>query len=105
MRGYPQFPFWIPITLDKIDFSRIVINLGKKKSLFLVGTVLGRPAPFAKSHIIGRENKRTNNKTMRLDTKNHGAAGYHGPVKIELRTAAGTLEFIRPSEMCRTHAQ
>ena len=29
MRGYPQFSFWIPITLAKIYFSRTVINRTK----------------------------------------------------------------------------
>lgn len=36
----------------------------------------GRPTPFATSRIIGPKNKRTNNKAMRLDTNNNGAAGY-----------------------------
>ena len=30
---------------------------------------------------------------MRLDTKNNGAAGYQGPVKIELGKGAGLLTF------------
>ena len=39
MRGYPQFSFWISITLIKIYISCIIINRGK--SIFeLVGTVL-----------------------------------------------------------------
>ena len=29
MRGYRQFSFWIPITLAKIFFSRIIINRAK----------------------------------------------------------------------------
>ena len=45
--------------------------------------VWGRPAPFITSHIIGREDKSTNNKTMRPDTKNNGAAGYQCPAKME----------------------
>ena len=49
-----------------------------------LGLLRGRPAPFASSHIIGREDKRTNNKTVRRDAKNNGAAGYQGPVKIEV---------------------
>ena len=49
---------------------------------------MGQPAPFTKSHIIGREDKRMNNKTMRPDTKNNGAVGYLGPVKIELGKGA-----------------
>ena len=36
----------------------------------------GRPVQFATSHIIGREGKSTNNKTMRPDTKTNGDAHY-----------------------------
>ena len=52
------------------------------------------PAPFSTSHIIGREGKRTNNKTVRRDTKNNNneATGYLGPMKIKLRNAAGLLK-------------
>ena len=39
MRGYPQFPFWISITLVKICFSRI-FGKPRKNSFELVGTVL-----------------------------------------------------------------
>ena len=35
------------------------------------------------------------NETMHLDTKNNVAAGYQGPVKIELRKSAGLLHIIR----------
>ena len=52
----------------------------------------GRSVPFATSHMIGRENKRTNNKAMLLDRKNSGAAGYQGPVKIDHRRGAGLLK-------------
>ena len=48
-----------------------------------------RPAPFTISHIIGREDKRTDNRTMRLDTKNNRAAGYLDPEKIELGKGEG----------------
>ena len=41
MRGYPQFSFWISITLVKIYISRIIINRGKN-TFELVGTVLKR---------------------------------------------------------------
>ena len=37
------------------------------------------------------EDKRVNNKTMHRDTRNSGAAGYQGPVKIELRKGAGLV--------------
>ena len=39
MRGYPQFSFWISITLVKIYSSCIIINRGKN-TFELVGTVL-----------------------------------------------------------------
>ena len=51
-------------------------------------TIFHRPLPSAvllrKLTIIGREDKRTKNRTMVLDTKNYGAADYLDPVKIEL---------------------
>ena len=53
---------------------------------------LGRPAPFAKSYMVGREDKRTNNRTMFPRLKNNTGAGYQGPVKIELLTDAGLVE-------------
>ena len=40
------------------------------KKLGLFFTNLGRLAKFATSHIIGRENKKTNNKTLLLEIKN-----------------------------------
>ena len=39
MRGYPQFSFWISVTLVKIYLSCIIINWGKN-TFELVGTVL-----------------------------------------------------------------
>ena len=39
MRGYPQFSFWISITLVKIYFSCIIEKRGKD-TFELVGTVL-----------------------------------------------------------------
>ena len=35
-------------------------------------------------YMVGREDKRTNNRTMFSALKNNTAAGYKGPVKIEL---------------------
>ena len=53
---------------------------------------LGGPASFAKSNIIGVENKRTNYKTLLLGIKNNGTAGYQGSMKIVLKkTSAGLL--------------
>ena len=42
---------------------------------------------------VGRENKTTNNRTMLPTLKNNAAAGYKGPVKIELLKGAGLLHF------------
>ena len=42
MRGYPQFSFWISITLVKIYIPCVVINRGKN-TIELVGTVLKLP--------------------------------------------------------------
>ena len=39
MHGYPQFSFWISITLVKICFSRVFSKAGKN-TFELVGTVL-----------------------------------------------------------------
>ena len=57
----------------------------------------GRPALFPTSYMVGREDKRTNNRTM-LPTlkkkKDNAAAGCQGPVKIELLKGAGLLFFL-----------
>ena len=49
MRGYPQFSFWISITLVKIYIPCVIINRGKN-TIELVGTVLNsvtkRPEKF-----------------------------------------------------------
>ena len=39
MRGYPQFSFWILITLVEICFSRMFIK-PRKNTFELVGTIL-----------------------------------------------------------------
>ena len=54
---------------------------------------MGRPAPFAAPYMVGREDKRTNNRTMLPALKNNAAAGYQGPVKRELLKGAGLLRF------------
>ena len=41
MRGYPQFSFWISMTLVKIYISCIIINR-RKNTFDLVGTVLNQ---------------------------------------------------------------
>ena len=51
----------------------------------------GRPASFATSQMVDREDKRTNNRKMIPAQKNNAAAGYQGPVKIELLKGAGLL--------------
>ena len=43
--------------------------------------------------MVGRENKRTNNRTMFPTLKNNAAAGYQGPVKIELLKGADQLQL------------
>ena len=54
---------------------------------------MGRPVPFAMSCMVGREDKRTNNRTMLPTLKNNAAAGYKGPVKIELLKGTGLLSL------------
>ena len=44
MRGYPQFSFWISITLVKIYLSCIITNRGKN-TFESVGTVLNTATP------------------------------------------------------------
>ena len=53
----------------------------------------GRPAPFVTCCMVGREDKRTNDRTMFPALKNNVVAGYQGPVKIELLKGAGLLEY------------
>ena len=48
--------------------------------------------------MIGREDKRTNNRTMLPTLKNNAAAGYQGPVKIELLKGAGLLSSFGCSQ-------
>ena len=50
-----------------------------------------RPTPFATSYMVGREDKRTNNRTKLPTLKHNAAAGYQCPVKIELLKGAGLL--------------
>ena len=52
---------------------------------------MGRPASFATSQMVDREDKRTNKRTMIPTQKNNAAAGYQGPVKIELLKGEGLL--------------
>ena len=66
-----------------------------------VSSGLGRPAPFVTSYMIGRENKRTNNKTTLPALKNNAAAGYQGPVKRELLKGAGLLCRLTKSQTYR----
>ena len=51
----------------------------------------GRPAPCAMSYVVGQEDKRMNNRTILPTLRNNAAAGYQGPVKIELLKGAGLL--------------
>ena len=52
---------------------------------------VARPATFVTPDMVGREDKRTNNRTMLSTLKIDGAARYQGPVKIELLKGAGLL--------------
>ena len=45
------------------------------------------------SYMVGREDKRTNNRTMIPTLKNNAAASYQGPVKKELLEGAVLLHF------------
>ena len=45
---------------------------------------MGRPAAFATSYMVGREDKRTNNRTMFPALKSNATACYNGLVKIQL---------------------
>ena len=47
--------------------------------------------------MVSQKNKRTNNRTMLPTLKNNAAAGYQGPVKIELLKGTGLLE----TEACK----
>ena len=55
---------------------------------------LGRPALFATSYMVCREDERANNRIMLPALKNNAAAGYQGQVKIELLKGAGLLESL-----------
>ena len=52
-------------------------------------TKKGRHALFATTYMVGRKNKRTNNRAMFPTLKHNAAAGYKGPAKIELLKGAG----------------
>ena len=53
----------------------------------------GPPVPFATSYMVGRQDK--TNRTMFPTLKNNEAAGFQGPVKIELLKGAGLLGKCR----------
>ena len=52
-----------------------------------------RPTLFAMSCMVGREDKRMNNRTMLPALKNNAATDYVGPVKFELLMGAGLLSL------------
>ena len=54
--------------------------------------------------MVGREDKRTNNRTMLSTLKNNAAAGYQGPVKIELLKGAGLLQplIVVDTKLCNS---
>ena len=59
MRGYPQFSFWISITLVKIYIPCVIINRGKN-TIELVGTVLRR---------IDKEQSLENSPNLQMELK------------------------------------
>ena len=68
-----------------------------------VYTMLERPSPFATSSMVGRENKTTNNRTMLPALKNNAAAGYQGPVKIELLQVCWQYLYTQLKKENQTH--
>ena len=44
----------------------------------------GQPAPFTTSNMVGREDKRTNNRMMLSESQSNAAAGFKSSVKIKL---------------------
>ena len=55
---------------------------------------MGQPLTFATSYMFGRQEKRTKNRTMFPALKNNAAAGYQGPVKIELLKGVDLLKVL-----------
>ena len=55
---------------------------------------MGRLAPFATSDVVGQKDKRLSKITMLPTLKDNAAAGYQGPVKIELFKGVGLLTRI-----------
>ena len=68
--------------------ANLTFALNAILNLSIIPHCLGRHVPFAASYMVGREDKRTNNRTMLPALKNNAAAGYKGPVKIELLKGA-----------------
>ena len=63
---------------------------------FVSCRILGRHATFVTSYMAGRENKRTNNRTILPSLKSNAVAGYKGPVKKELLKGAWRVYDSRP---------
>ena len=62
-----------------------------RRNLFSI-TIVRRTASFATSYLVGREDKRTDNRTkLSSPKKNNAAAVYKGLVKLELLKGAGQL--------------
>ena len=55
---------------------------------------MGRLATFATSDVVGQKDKRLSKRTMLPTLKSNAAAGYQGPVKIELLKGVGLLTSI-----------
>ena len=77
-----QCTFYLNIYVVKNELNK---HFCVKKNLWF-----GRPTPGCKI-LVGREDKRMNNRTTLPTLKDNAATGYHGLVKIELLKCAGLL--------------
>ena len=87
---YPRMMFVLLIHSSLLLFV-LILRPQSRSNMLQGGGGGGQPAPFATSYMVGREDKRTNNRTMFPALKNNAAAGYQGPVKTELLKGAGLL--------------
>ena len=61
-------------------------------SLRVLYVKVGRPAPFATSYMIGREDKRTNNRTMHPALKHNADCRLSGSIENRALKGAGVHE-------------
>ena len=62
----------------------------------IIATNGRQPVPFGTSWMVGREGKRTNNRTMLPALKNNAATGYQDPLKIDLLKGADLQRNVWP---------